>query len=50
MPATSKARLAQMRGRHQTNTLVQLHEEADFMKAVHEIATIGRGTAELPFS
>ncbi len=50
MPATSKARLAQMRGRHQTNSLVQFHEEADFMKAVHEIATIGPGTAELPFS
>ncbi|MCE9551658.1 MAG: beta-N-acetylhexosaminidase [Betaproteobacteria bacterium] len=49
MPATSKARLAQMRGRHHPDTLVQLHEQAGFMKAVHEIAAIGPGTAELPF-
>ena len=48
MPATSKARLAQMRGRSHPDTLVQLHEQAEFMKAVHEVATIGEGTAELP--
>ena len=48
MPATSKARLAQMRGRSHPDTLVQLHEQAEFVKAVHEIATIGEGTAELP--
>ncbi len=50
MPATSKARLAQMRGRSHPDTLVQLHEQAEFMKAVHEIATIGEGTAELPLA
>jgi beta-N-acetylhexosaminidase len=50
MPATSKARLAHMRGRNHPDTLVQLHEQAGFMKAVHEIATIGSGTAELPFA
>lgn len=50
MPATSKARLAQMRGRHQGESLVQLHERAEFVKAVHEIASIGSGTAELPLA
>jgi beta-N-acetylhexosaminidase len=50
MPATSKARLAQMRGRYHPDTLVQLREQTGFMKAVHEIATIGSGTAELPFA
>jgi beta-N-acetylhexosaminidase len=50
MPATSKARLAQMRGRQHPDTLVQLHEQAAFVTAVHEIAAIGPGTAELPFT
>lgn len=49
MPAASKARLMQMRGRCHPDTLVQLHEQAGFMKALHEITTIGSGTAELPF-
>ena len=46
--ASSMARLAHMRGRHHADSLVQLHEHADYVKAVHEIATIGSGTAELP--
>jgi len=50
MPATSKARLAQMRGRPHPDTLVQLHEQAEFVRAVHEIAAIGAGTAELPLA
>ncbi len=50
MPATSKARLAQMRGRSHPDTLVQLHEQAEFVKAVHEIAAVGEGTAELPLA
>ncbi len=50
MPATSKARLAHMRGRDHSDTLVQLHEQTQFMKAVHEIAAIGPSTAELPFA
>ena len=50
MPATSKARLAQMRGRPHAGTLVQLHEQAEFVKAVHEVASIGAGTAELPLA
>ena len=48
MPVTSKARLAHMRGRPHPDTLVQLHEQAEFMKAVHEVATIGESTGELP--
>ena len=47
MPATSKARLAQMRGRPHADTLVQLHEQAEFVKALHEIAGIGSGSGEL---
>ncbi len=50
MPATSKARLAQMRGRSHPDTLVQLHEKVEFVKAVHEVAAIGAGTAELPLA
>ena len=50
MPATSKARLAQMRGRHHAESLVQLHEQAEFVKAVHEIAAIGSRTAALPLT
>lgn len=48
MPAVSRARLAQMRGRSHPESLVQLHEQAEFVKAVHEIACIGSGTADLP--
>ncbi len=50
MPATSKARLAQMRGRPHPESLVQLHEQAEFVRAVHEVAAIGAGTAELPLA
>ncbi|MDD5180776.1 MAG: beta-N-acetylhexosaminidase [Gallionellaceae bacterium] len=50
MPATSKARLAQMRGRSHPDTLAQLHERPEFVKAVHEVAAIGAGTAELPLA
>ncbi|CAG0938123.1 beta-N-acetylhexosaminidase [Gallionellaceae bacterium] len=50
MPATGKARLAQMRGRPHAGTLVQLHEQTEFVKAVHEVASIGTGTAELPLA
>lgn len=47
MPVTSKARLAHMRGHPHPATLVQLHEQAEFVKAVHEVASIGAGTGEL---
>jgi beta-N-acetylhexosaminidase len=47
MPVTSKARLVQMRGRPHPDTLVQLHEQAEFVKAVHEVATVGTSNGEL---
>jgi len=50
MPATSKARLAQMRGHSHPLTTAQLHEQAEFVHALHGIATIGAGTAELPLA
>ncbi|MFH0934680.1 MAG: beta-N-acetylhexosaminidase [Pseudomonadota bacterium] len=48
MPVTSKARLAQMHGRPHVGTLVQLHEDAEFVRALHEIAGIGMSEGELP--
>ena len=48
MPAQSRARLAQMHGRPHPWTLVQLHEDADFIKALHEVASIGMREGELP--
>jgi beta-N-acetylhexosaminidase len=48
MAAPSKARLAQMHGRTHPKTLVQLHEDHDFIKALHEIAAIGMREGELP--
>jgi beta-N-acetylhexosaminidase len=50
MPATSKARIAHMRGRPHPETLVQLHEEAGFIKALHEVASIGSSSGELKFA
>ena len=50
MPAVSRARLAQMRGHAHHQTLVQLHERGEFVKAVHEVATIGAETGELPLA
>lgn len=50
MPATSKARLAQMRGRPHADTLIQLHERPEFVKAIHDVASIGTDSAELPFA
>lgn len=47
MSATSKARIAQMRGRPHPETLVQLHEQAGFIKALHEVASIGSSNGEL---
>jgi len=48
MAAPSKARLAQMHGHPHPWTLVQLHEDADFVKALHEVANIGMSEGELP--
>jgi len=48
MPVTSKARLMQMRGRPQPLSEAQLHEQHEFVQALHAVASIGSGTAELP--
>jgi beta-N-acetylhexosaminidase len=48
MPATSKARLAQMRGKSHPESLAQLHEQHLFLKALDEVAVIGKSNAELP--
>ena len=47
IPVTSKARLLHMRGRPHPSSLTQLHGQAEFVKAVHEVAGIGSGTGEL---
>jgi len=48
MPAQSRARLAQMHGHPHPWNQVQLHENADFIKALHEVASIGMREGELP--
>jgi beta-N-acetylhexosaminidase len=50
MPAASKARLVQMRGRPHPPSEPQLHEQQEFVAALHAVATIGSGTAELPLA
>ena len=48
MPVTSKARLAQMHGRAHPKTLSQLHEDAEYIKSLHDISKIGISEGELP--
>lgn len=50
MSAVSRARLAQMRGHPHPHTLVQLHEQPEFVKAMHDVASIGAETGELPLA
>lgn len=50
MPAVSKARLVQMRGRPHPESLDQLHEQKVFLKALDEVASIGKSNAELPLA
>jgi len=45
--AASKARLTHMRGHGHADTLVQLHESGAYVKAQHEIASIGSISGEL---
>jgi beta-N-acetylhexosaminidase len=47
MSATSKARLAHMRGHPHPSSSVQLHESAEYLKALHEIASIGSSSGDL---
>ncbi len=48
MPAVSLSRLARMHGRPHPETLVKLHEDGQFVKAVHEVGTLGLASGELP--
>ena len=50
MPAASRARLAQMRGRAHPESLARLHEHHAFLKALDEVAAIGMSNAELPLA
>jgi beta-N-acetylhexosaminidase len=50
IPAASRARLLQMRGHAHPNSHAQLHENADFIKALHEIASIGSSSGDLCLS
>jgi beta-N-acetylhexosaminidase len=50
MSATSKARLAHMRGHPHPDTIVQLHENGEFVRAQHEIAGIGSASGDLLLS
>ena len=50
MPAASKARLAQMRGKAHPDSLAKLHEQQHFLKAQDEVAVIGMNNAELPLA
>jgi len=50
MPAASRARLAQMRGKPHPETLARLHEQPHFLKALDEVAVIGMNNAELPLA
>ena len=48
IPAISLVRLARMRGRPHPDSMVKLHEDAHFVKAVKEIGGIGISSGELP--
>jgi beta-N-acetylhexosaminidase len=48
IPAISVIRLARMRGRPHPDSIVKLHENASFIKAVEKIASIGIRSGELP--
>ena len=50
MPATSRARLAQMHGKPHPESLAKLHEQQQFLKALDEVAAIGMSNAELPLT
>ncbi len=50
MPATSRARLIQMRGMPHPVSMVKLHEDAQFLKALQEVAGVGISSPELPLT
>ena len=50
MPAQSLARLARMHGARKPAGMVALHEDAEFMRAVHAVGNVGKQEGELPFA
>jgi beta-N-acetylhexosaminidase len=46
----SLARLARMHGRHHPASMTELHENAEFIQAVHQVAQIGKTEGNLPFT
>jgi beta-N-acetylhexosaminidase len=50
MPVTSKARLLHMHGHQHPLTLAQLHEDAEFIRTLREVAIIGMHEGELPLA
>lgn len=47
--ATSLARLARMHGGRHPSDMVALHEDPDFVRAVHQVGMVGKADGELPF-
>jgi beta-N-acetylhexosaminidase len=47
MPPVSRARIARMHGRPQPEGLVRLHEDGLFVKAVHEVGSVGLESGNL---
>ncbi len=50
IPAVSLARLTRMHGKPHPPSLVQLHENAHYVEAVHAIGSIGQGSGDLPLA
>lgn len=50
MSAASRARLAHMRGHPHPLGMVQLHEQVDYVRAVQEVAGIGKESGDLPLA
>src|SRR5688572_3395332 len=50
MPAVGLARLARLHGRSAPDSMVKLREDARYVAALHAIAGLGQGSAELPLA
>jgi beta-N-acetylhexosaminidase len=50
MPAVGLARLARLRGRSAADSMVKLREDARYVAALHAIAGLGQGSADLPLA
>lgn len=50
MPAVGLARLARLHGRSAADSMVKLREDSRYVAALHAIAGLGQGSAELPLA